>query len=197
MTLPRPLVRALVGAVAACVALSGCTPDDPAPAPSTSASTTEEPAPEPTDEPVVAAPEKPTLMDSNDAIGARAAAEYFLSLYGYVFQTGDLTEWDAMCHPESEFCNEVRGAVNEHVADRDVQSGGGVTMSVTQVVAPSGALEEYEVIGLISQETYEIVDETGAPVTSGGGDESVPTSVFLRMTDTGDWVVRAVVMDAS
>ncbi|MEP7764427.1 DUF6318 family protein [Sanguibacter sp. 25GB23B1] len=194
MTLPRVFRGALVGAVVACVVLSGCTRDDPAPEP-TSAAVTDEPTADATTEPAeIVPPEKPTLMASNDAIGARAAAEYFLSLYGYVFQTGDLTEWDAMCDPESEFCNGVRDAVTEHVASGNVQTGGEATISVGQVLEPSGALEEYEVSGLMVQEAYEIVDEGGQLVSSDEGEGEIPTSIFLKMDSAGEWHIRAVAM---
>ncbi|WP_143556732.1 DUF6318 family protein [Sanguibacter antarcticus] len=197
MTLPRALRSACVGGVLAYVALAGCTPDDNAPAPTTSVAATEEPISDVTTAPAeVLPPEKPTLMTSNDAIGARAAAEYFLSLYGYVFQTGDLAEWDAMCDPESEFCNGVRDAVDDHVASGNVQSGGSVAMSVDKVIPPSGALEEYEVTGRIDQESYEIVDSDGALLTSVAGDSELSTSVFLKMDESGSWRVRAVVIGA-
>ncbi len=59
------------------------------------------------------APEKPARMGENSPEGAVAAAEYFISLYPYVYATGDLTEWDATCEPTSKLCSSVSNYVRE------------------------------------------------------------------------------------
>lgn len=61
----------------------------------------------PTDEIPEAPPPRPAAMDRDDAEGAIAAAKYFMELYPYVYATGDLTEWEAMSHPECRFCASV------------------------------------------------------------------------------------------
>ena len=59
------------------------------------------------------APDKPAQMSENSPEGAVAAAEYFISLYPYVYATGDLTEWDATCEPTSKLCSSVSNYVRE------------------------------------------------------------------------------------
>ena len=59
------------------------------------------------------APEKPARMGENSPEGAVAAAEYFISLYPYVYATGDLTEWDAMSEEGCVFCGSVHDNVTE------------------------------------------------------------------------------------
>lgn len=59
------------------------------------------------------APEKPARMSENSPEGAVAAAEYFISLYPYVYATGDLTEWDAMSEESCVFCSSVHDNVTE------------------------------------------------------------------------------------
>ena len=59
------------------------------------------------------APEKPAKMSENSPEGAVAAAEYFVSLYPYVYATGDLTEWDAMSEDGCVFCGSVHDNVTE------------------------------------------------------------------------------------
>lgn len=59
------------------------------------------------------APEKPAAMSENTPEGAVAAAEYFISLYPYVYATGDLTEWDAMSEDSCVFCQSVHDKVTE------------------------------------------------------------------------------------
>ena len=192
MTLSRVLRGALVGAVAASVVLSGCTADEPAPTP-TSAAPTDEPTAAPTTEPAeIAPPEKPTVMDTNDAIGARAAAEYFLSLYGYVFQTGDLTEWDAMCDAESEFCKSVRERVQADEQGGYTREGGDATTTVARVVEPSAGVEFFEVAGSVVQAPSVTVDVQGTVVDSREAIGDVDFSILLKMNPEGQWVVRAV-----
>ncbi|CAM3155464.1 DUF6318 domain-containing protein [Actinomyces slackii] len=54
-----------------------------------------------------AAPVMPELATYNTPEGRGAAAEYFISLYPYVYSTGDLTEWKAMSEEGCEFCQSV------------------------------------------------------------------------------------------
>src|SRR5690625_4252970 len=39
-------------------------------------------------------PTRPAAMERDDIEGAKAAAEYFLSLHPYIFATGDLSGWE-------------------------------------------------------------------------------------------------------
>ena len=52
-------------------------------------------------------PDRPAAMDEVSTDGAIAAATYFLQLYPYAYNTGDLTEWKALSHPECMFCASV------------------------------------------------------------------------------------------
>ena len=57
-------------------------------------------------------PERPAGMDEQTPEGAAAAATYFLSLYSYVYATGDLSLWQAMSTPDCEFCRLVAERVS-------------------------------------------------------------------------------------
>jgi len=83
--------------------------------PQVSATTTpeppsESPAPGPTPWPE---PTRPPAMERDDREGAKAAAEYFLALYPYVFATGELSQWKAMSDPACQFCNGAADRVTE------------------------------------------------------------------------------------
>ena len=52
-------------------------------------------------------PERPAEADQHDMAGAVAAAEYFITLYPYVYATGDLTDFRAMSAATCKFCNTV------------------------------------------------------------------------------------------
>ena len=53
------------------------------------------------------APQRPAEADQHDMAGAVAAAEYFITLYPYVYATGDLTDFRAMSAATCKFCNTV------------------------------------------------------------------------------------------
>ena len=52
-------------------------------------------------------PEPVEGMDEYSVEGASLAAGYFISLYPYVYATGDLTDWQAMSEDNCVFCNNV------------------------------------------------------------------------------------------
>lgn len=88
------------------------------------------------------APEKPTAMSENSPEGAVAAAEYFISLYPYVYATGDLTEWDAVCEATSKLCS----SVSDYVEKLHAKGGWGDPWTQTIKTARSGATEDKETL---------------------------------------------------
>ncbi|MGO1317391.1 MAG: DUF6318 family protein [Cellulomonadaceae bacterium] len=52
-------------------------------------------------------PVRPDGMDAEGEVAAEIAARYFLDLYGYAIQTGDLEDFEAMSSPECQFCRTV------------------------------------------------------------------------------------------
>ena len=52
-------------------------------------------------------PERPAEADQHDMAGAVAAAEYFITLYPYVYATGDLTAFRTMSDATCKFCDSV------------------------------------------------------------------------------------------
>jgi len=63
-------------------------------------------------------------MERDDVEGATAAAEHFMRLYGYIFATGDLEEWQSMSHSECRFCAGAAERVEELFADGGYATGG-------------------------------------------------------------------------
>uniref|UniRef100_UPI0028E56CF7 DUF6318 family protein n=1 Tax=Actinomyces dentalis TaxID=272548 RepID=UPI0028E56CF7 len=49
-------------------------------------------------------PQRPAEADQHDLTGAIAAAQYFITLYPYVYATGDLTAFRAMSDATCKFC---------------------------------------------------------------------------------------------
>lgn len=122
-----PAVLCVVG-----LGLTGCT-GEPEPSTTTTTTTSATPSPTPSPTPAVAtAPERPAAMATASADGAAAAASYFISLYPYVYATGDLAEWDALADPSCEFCTMVSDEVE------DLHSRGHSVVSPLVVVSSSG-----------------------------------------------------------
>jgi hypothetical protein len=129
-------------------------------------------------------------MDDVSVDGAIAAATYFLSLYPYVYNTGDLTQWKAMSHPECIFCASVVTGVEEMHAKGNHQEGLDVTITsaVGTEVDP----------GVFFDVTLEVTQGPGAEVDPLGSAVGEPTPqkrftiavVVLRESDL--WVIRAV-----
>ena len=184
----RP-ARAAVGAVVVLAALlTGCTGEptaEPSPTRTATASPTASPTPTPTTTPE---PERPAAMDDPGVDGAVAAATYFLSLYPYVYNTGDLTAWKALSHPECIFCASVVTNVEEMHAQGHRQEGPSITVreSAAREVDPGVFFSvEVEVVQGPSAE----FDRQGAVVEESLGSSDV--HVALAVLREGDrWVIR-------
>ena len=62
-------------------------------------------------------PQRPAEADQHDLTGAIAAAQYFITLYPYVYATGDLTAFRAMSDATCKFCDSViTNATSMHTA---------------------------------------------------------------------------------
>jgi hypothetical protein len=71
-------------------------------------------------------------MEKQDAEGAAAAAEYFLSLRAYIMKTGDTAEWEAMSHEACDFCTSSREQARQIAERGDVFEGGEITARTVQ-----------------------------------------------------------------
>jgi hypothetical protein len=180
----------VVGVVGA--ALAGCTttaPADPTPAP-TSAGPTVAASPVPTPSATTTPkPERPTAMDTIDVNGAIATATYFLSLYGYAPETGDLTDWDSLSHPECTFCSGVSTEVRRMVSLGQHQVWTGITVSSTSgVEVTKGTFFSVDVVG--AQGAWTVVDKDGNVIEQ---DLAVKPVIFhmVIVRESGTWLVRA------
>ena len=62
-------------------------------------------------------PQRPAQADQHDLTGAIAAAQYFITLYPYVYATGDLTAFRTMSDATCKFCDSViTNATSMHTA---------------------------------------------------------------------------------
>ncbi|MFC4556392.1 DUF6318 family protein [Georgenia faecalis] len=191
----RPHVAVAVLALAGLV-VAGCsveaepgpTTSSGEPGTSTSASTTTAtPAPGPTDWPE---PDRPASMDRDDLVGAKAAAQYFIELYPYVYATGNLSEWQAMSHPECAFCTSVVDGVRELHDAGGYAIGPEVTVVEVRGADPVDGNPYFSVDVAVSQGPSRSYSSTGDLT----GEASASRNVLLAALErTGaGWQVREI-----
>jgi hypothetical protein len=190
----RGLTLAPVALGLVAVLLAGCSGSkDPAPAPPP-VTADEGPSPSPTPTPTgPVKPERPAAMDTDDAEGAAAAAEYYIELYPYVMTTGDTSEWEAMSHAECGSCSTLMGDATSMAARKDVLTGGEITATVDDpgyyVRDDQTGIYPFDV--RVEQAAMTISDESGAELFSSG------PSTDLRRVEMGryqgSWIVVGIV----
>ena len=127
-------------------------------------------------------------MDDVSVEGAIAAATYFVGLYPYAYNTGDLTEWNALSHPECVFCASVVDGVEA------LHSQGFHNEGAQILVGDASAVElnpgrSFSVVLRMSQGAATVFDSTGDQI----GEPSQPVSsamTFVLFIDQGRWQVR-------
>ena len=184
-TTRRGAIAAL--ALALALALAGCTaktdpPDDPT---TTHPTTTVAPSPTPTP---IARPERPDAMNTADEAGAIATAEYFMELYTYARQTGDLTEWNALSADDCSFCNSVTAMITKAVGVGNRVNGSLIVVhdsTSTEVIKGQKFSAKLRLTEGMSTET----DSLGNVVATGSSTDS---DLLFALEWNGAWVVRAV-----
>ena len=132
-------------------------------------------------------PERPAGMDELSPEGLRLAGEYFMSLYPYVYATGDLSDWQAMSDPECGFCNSVITKVSGMHA-----AGGWADPVPYEVVAESYGVSEEDpnVWGV----TFHITHGAGVRHDGSGGTSTVKAedlTFMVQMRWTGQtWITE-------
>lgn len=193
----RPIPRGAVGLVALTLVSSlaaGCSgAQDPTPSPPAPA-TADVPSPTPTPltPPGPVKPERPAAMDTDDARGAAAAAEYFIELYPYVMTSGDTSEWEAMAHTMCDSCSVLTEDAKSMTARGDVLVGGQVTATVED---PNYYLRDeqtgiYPLDVQVEQTATTITDKSGAELFSSGATTDLRRVEMGR--NQGSWIVVTI-----
>ena len=182
------------------LALGGCTGGGKKPEPLASASADPPTTASPTTTripsvPTVAKPERPADMDRTDEVGAGAAATYFLSLYSYVMQTGDVTEWDAMTTDACDFCRGIRSDSNAIVTAGGHYSGGKISVTNVNVGSHDASLDAFAVETSITQQASQQTDAVGTAVTH-SSDRAGNVRVELINRAEG-WGILAVINEST
>ena len=100
--------------------------------------------------------------------GAASAAKYFIELYGYVLQTGDLAEWDAMSFPTCRYCVDTRAYVATAHAAGETFTGSAMSTEVVRVHELDELVGGYPIDLRVTQGPTAHLDAAGATIETGG-----------------------------
>ena len=188
------LVRLALAGILGFGLLGACSVGGPDPvAVSTSAAPTIAPSPtqsvaatpSPTSTPK---PERPAAMDAVTVDGAIATVTYFMELYPYAYNTGDVTQLKELSHPECIFCKSVTDNAVQMHARGEHQEG-----TPTQVLSSSGVEVNpgywFSVDARVQQGGWQVLDTEGRVVDS---DPAIKTYAmnFAVIHQDGRWLVR-------
>ena len=129
-------------------------------------------------------------MDGDDADGAIAAATYFISLYPYVYATGDLSAWKAMSDPACGYCSGVSLAVESMHAMGSHIRGGDIEVTATRSFPPSASTGIYPVDLELAEGPSSEVDAGGDELKEMAGGKTL-AQLDVAWAATG-WSIHAV-----
>ena len=194
----RQVGAALAGALAVGL-LGGCSfggPDGSATPTSARPTPTASPTPAPAATPSPMAtpkPERPAAMDTVNLDGAIATATYFLALYPYVANTGDLADWNVLSQPECIFCRGVTTEVARMFSLGHHQDGTETTvLGASGIEVDPGAW--YAVDVRATQGGWAEIDAAGAVVEEVPQTKSFVVHVIVVHGSAG-WQIRAAEAD--
>lgn len=133
---------------------------------------------------------KPAAMANNDEAGARAAAEYFIELYGYSVQSQDLAAFSAMCDPASVFCSGVASDITADMTVATRTEGGASKLRAHRVDAP-GADDFYTVWGQVDRQPFVAHSADGTVVYESDGQNDLDFAIAVEYIPDAGWLVRA------
>ncbi|MBZ2195787.1 DUF6318 family protein [Occultella gossypii] len=117
----------------------------------------------------VAPPVRPAAMDDPGPEGAVAAASYFISLFPYLFTSGDLDEWEALGTEDCVVCAQIADGAAALHAEGGRNSGGGFEVLHSLTAGPDGAEGRYIVqLDVMESPSIRIADD-GSQVEQANG----------------------------
>jgi hypothetical protein len=161
-------------------------------------STTVTPIPTPTPTPTVEGvladgekPARPAALDEPPTIeGSIAVISYFLQLFPYAQNTGDLTEVRALSHPECVFCASVIEGV-EGLAAREQRSIGGA-VRIEDVSALALDPDRWFTVKLTLHEAPSQEVMANGFVVNNFADEKEYLVDAVVLFENGAWSIRGV-----
>lgn len=183
--------------VLGCALFIGACGDDPSAQATvpTTVQPTALPAPEASSTPVDGAgqplvvPERPATMDRHDELGAQAAAEYFVELYGYTVQSRDSVDLQALCKPQSAFCSGVIAEAEADLEEGTRVVGGNMALTTGRVDPPTEDVY-YTIWGQIDREPYSVLYADGSRDEVPEGQRAISFAVLVELVDGDHWMIH-------
>jgi hypothetical protein len=131
-------------------------------------------------------------MDTDDAEGAAAAAEYYIELYPYVMTTGDTSEWEAMSHAECGSCSDLLQQARTITERGDTFRGGEVSATVEDpgLYVRDEQTGIYPLDIMMTEEASTILDDQDREVFSSARETNQKRVEMGRFK--GNWVVVGI-----
>jgi len=131
-------------------------------------------------------------MARTDDVGAAAAAHYFVSLYAYTLQTGDVRAWEEMSFERCGFCHGIRDDALQATSSGERIEGGELTLSDVTVLPKDDLIGGYPVEARFSQASEVRRGPDGSVLSTAEPDEG---SVRIDTINLGGvWKILAVVV---
>lgn len=124
---------------------------------------------------------------------AAAFMSYFLQLYPYVQNTGDLTDWEAHSGPDCEFCRSVADGVATDQAAGLSREHGPIEVTYSRAMSDSDGV--YYVAQLLTEQPYVVRDAEGVEIETAQRRRSLVISRVMR--EDGTWRVLGVAVFAT
>jgi hypothetical protein len=131
-------------------------------------------------------------MDDPGLNGAISTATYFLQLFPYALNTGDLTDWALLSHPECIFCGGISDEVTRLKGLGQHQDGTRITVRSATGVEIDPAWFSVDI--LFTQGGWTVVDSPGSVVDEATNTESLKGNIVV-VRDAGRWLIRGVQVD--
>lgn len=139
------------------------------------------------------APSRPAgLLGPPSEKAADEAARYFVSLFPYVFATGDLESWESMSGTECEWCAAIAGIVRTEIAAGKRREGGRMDVADVQAFHDSG--EKYVVVVRLLEQPSRVLGSDGTVVERTDFVQDAKLELALRWSGE-TWSVTSVGVD--
>lgn len=137
----------------------------------------------------VPVPVKPALADENSKEGLEAFTKYWFELLSYGYETGDVTEWQALSAPDCSYCVNVRKRIDDSYSSGGWQVGAKISVgSVEPQFMPDAPSQEVAVQVLQQPTSYYAPDGSEAKTASSAGN----SAVVVIATYDQSWSVDAM-----
>ncbi|CAL8969575.1 hypothetical protein CELL_00549 [Cellulomonas sp. T2.31MG-18] len=133
------------------------------------------------------APARPAALDQPPTLeGAKAVATYFVLVYSYAYQTGDLKPWNTLVDPRCVFCESVRSNVEtEKTLGRHLVGGAISVTSATGTEVTVGRF--FDLTLTLNEAPSRTIDQSGTAFSETSGDD---LKANVIVTYDGNWHIR-------